>query len=77
MKLPPPLSWFYEAWMEFSKTIGMIMSKMIVTVLWIIGLGIYAIVRRILLLFVQKSEAPGSSWIDVEPVKQDDLHHQF
>ena len=77
MKLPPPLSWLYNAWMAFSKVLGMVMSKIILTILWIVGFGIYGIIRKIGLLFVGKTEAPGTFWIDVPPTAPDDLHHQF
>ena len=76
MQLPPPLSWFYDAWMEFSKALGMVMSKIILTILWIIGFGIYGIIAKIGRLFVRKAGAPGTYWIDVtEP--SSDLHRQF
>ena len=77
MKLPPPFSWFYEAWMEFSKVLGLIMSKIILTILWIIGFGIYGIISRIVRASRREAPTGKSFWIDVEPVKSDDLHHQF
>lgn len=77
MKLPPPLSWFYDAWMEFSKALGMIMSKIILTILWLVGFGTYGIILKIMHLFVRKAEAPGTYWIDVPAAGPDDLHRQF
>ena len=77
MTLPPPLSWFYDAWMEFSRVLGRIMSWMILTILWIAGFGTYAIIRKTAALFVAKSQAPGTSWIDVPPSQPGDLHRQF
>lgn len=77
MKLPPPISWFYDAWMEFSKALGMVMSKIILTILWIVGFGAYAVILKIIRLFVKKAETPGTYWIDVPPTAPDDLHHQF
>ena len=77
MHLPPPLSWFYDAWMEFSTLLGFVMSKIILTILWIVGFGIYGITLKIIRLFVPKVQAPGSYWIDVPPTAPDDLHHQF
>lgn len=59
MYLPPPFSWLYDAWMAFSKLLGMVMSKIILTVLWIVGFGIYGIIHKIVGLFVKKAEAPG------------------
>lgn len=77
MKLPPPFSWFYEAWMEFSRVLGMIMSRVILTILWIVGFGLYAIVLKVIRLFVPKAQAPGTSWIDVTVEQSGDLHRQF
>ena len=77
MRLPPPLSWFAEAWMEFSRVLGMIMSKVILTILWIVGFGIYGIILKIVRLFVRKSRAPGTYWIDLPPAQSGDLHRQF
>lgn len=75
MKLPPPLSWFTEAWMEFSRALGIVMSKIILTILWIVGFGGYAIVFKIVRA-LRRSTPAGSYWIDVPP-DQDDLHRQF
>ncbi len=77
MKLPPPLSWFYDAWMEFSKALGFIMSKIILTILWIIGFGTYGIILKIMKLFRKEKVTRDSYWIDVPPTPPDDLHHQF
>ena len=77
MKLPMPLSWLYDAWMEFSRALGMVMSKIVMTLFWVVGFGIYGIIRKISLLFVGKAVAPETFWIDVPPTKADDLHHQF
>lgn len=77
MKLPPPFNWLYDAWMAFSHVLGMVMSKIILTILWIVGFGSYGIARKIIFLFVKKAEAPGTYWIDVLPTEPDDLHHQF
>lgn len=77
MKLSPPLSWFYDAWMEFSRVLGMIMSKIILTILWLVGFGTYAVILKIIRLFVPKAQAPGTSWFDVPAAVPDDLHRQF
>lgn len=78
MKLPPPLSWFYEAWMEFSHVLGRIMSFIILTVLWIVGFGIYAIIAKLIGLFRRSSEtASASFWIEVAPLEPKHLLRQF
>ncbi len=54
------------------------MSKIILTILWIVGFGIYALIFRCIRLFVKKAEAPADTfWIDVPALQPDDLHRQF
>lgn len=77
MKLPPPLNWFYDAWMEFSKVLGMVMSKIILTILWIVGFGTYGIILKIMRLFRTIPARGTTYWIDAPPPPPDDLHHQF
>ncbi len=78
MKLPPPFSWFYDAWMAFSHALGMVMSKIILTILWIVGFGTYGIILKIIKLFRSRaSPCDDTYWIDVPPLPPDDLHHQF
>ncbi len=77
VKLPPPLSWLWSAWLLFGQVLGKIMSKIILTVLWIVGFGIYGIIHRILCLFTKKKADAATYWIDVPPVKPGDLHRQF
>lgn len=76
MTLPPPFSWFYDAWLEFSKALGMVMSKIILTILWIVGFGSYGIMRKIIFLFTTKNASQDSYWIDVSK-EEGDLHRQF
>jgi hypothetical protein len=76
MKLPPPLSWLWDAWMAFSRVLGFVMSRIILTILWIVGFGIYGIILKVVGLF-SKKESGASMWIDCEPVKSDSLKHQF
>ncbi|MDP7477042.1 MAG: hypothetical protein QF442_01180, partial [Candidatus Peribacteraceae bacterium] len=45
-KLPPPISWIYALWKKFSHVLGIIMTFIILTVLWIVGFGVYAIVMK-------------------------------
>ena len=76
MKLPPPLNWFYEAWMEFGHVFGRIMSFLILTVLWVVGFGAYGIVMKIGRLFT-KTEPKQTYWLDVPHSKDDSLTLQF
>jgi hypothetical protein len=77
MKLPPPLNWLWKAWMAFSHVLGRIMSFLILTVLWIVGFGIYGIIGKIIRLFAKKKETPASFWIDVPPLGPEHLKRQF
>ena len=76
MKLPPPLSWFYDAWMEFSHVLGRIMSTIILTVLWIVGFGTYAVVLKIMRL-IRPENATGSTWVDAAPLDADHFKQPF
>ena len=75
MKLPPPLSWCWDAWNEFSRVLGRVMSWIILTILWIVGFGLYAIIHKIIRLSVGKAQAPGTFWINAE--SETDYHRQF
>lgn len=77
MKLPPPLSWLWSAWKLFGNFLGKIMSKIILTILWVVGFGSYAVIHRIIVLFTPKKKEPATYWIDVPPVQPGDLHRQF
>ena len=76
MQLPPPLSWFWDAWMEFSKVLGRIMSAIILTILWLVGFSIYGIVLKIRGVFVKKKKK-ASYWIDLKKETGDGLKYQF
>lgn len=71
-KLPPPFPQIHAAWMKFSHTLGAIMSWLILSILWIIAFGPYAIAFK----FTQKKpKEMNSYWIDADP--NQDLRHQF
>ncbi len=77
MKLPPPLSWLWAAWKLFAEILGKIMSKIILTILWIVGFGTYGIILKCIWVFRRKPPTAASYWIDVPPAPPGDLHHQF
>ncbi|MBI3331830.1 hypothetical protein HYZ99_02610, partial [Candidatus Peregrinibacteria bacterium] len=58
MNLPPPFSWLWSAWMAFSHALGMVMSKIILTILWVVGFGLYGIVLKVIGLFQKKPTNP-------------------
>lgn len=76
-KLPPPISWIYALWEKFSHVLGIIMNFLILTALWIIGFGTYAIVTRIITLPKRFAPKPDTYWINVEPTTVESMKHQF
>ncbi len=64
MPVPPALRRLYDGWMAFSHALGFVMSKIILTLLWIVGFGLYAIALKVIRLWrPDPNDAPG--WIDV------------
>ncbi len=61
--------------MKLSHVIGLIMSSIILTVLWVIVFGIYAIILKIVNTF-GKHPAQESYWWDVSQ-EHSDFQHQF
>ena len=51
--------------MAFSHILGMIMSTIILTILWIVGFGIYAVILKIVTLPARFRKSPDSYWIGV------------
>lgn len=76
MQWPAPLRLLYKLWMKFSHALGFVMSRVILTVLWIIGIGIYAILLKIVRLF-KKEKSTGTYWIDVPADREENLKYQF
>jgi len=76
-KLFPPISWIYSLWKKFSHVLGIVMSFIILTVLWIVGFGIYAIILKIITLPKRFHKDPNTYWIDAEPSDIDSMKHQF
>ena len=75
MNLPPTLNWLWQGWMAFSKAFGRVMSFIILTILWIVGFGVYAIIAKI--IAATRRVVPASTyWID-HRADADDLHRQF
>jgi hypothetical protein len=76
-KLFPPISWIYALWKKFSHVLGIVMSFVILTILWIVGFGIYAIIMRVITLPKRFKPDPDSYWIDCEPTTIESMKHQF
>ena len=77
MNLPPPFSWLWSTWKALGAAMGKVMSKIILTILWIVGFGMYGIIMKILRMFRRNASTPTTYWIDVPPVQPGDLHRQF
>jgi hypothetical protein len=76
MKLPAPLRWLKKGWMAFSHVLGLVMSKIILTILWIVGFGMYAIVLKILHL-VSFRKKPETYWVDTPKDFENSMKYQF
>lgn len=76
-QLVPPFSWFYKAWMKFSHILGRIMSWILLTILWIVGFGIYGIVMKLVKLFKPKPHRVATYWIESEPHSVQQMSRQF
>lgn len=77
MKLPAPLRILWKGWMIFSHVLGIIMSTIILTVLWIVGFGIYAIILKIISIPSLFKKHPETYWIDVKPETVDNMRYPF
>jgi len=62
--------------MAFSHALGMVMSKIILTILWLTAFTIYAVCIKIGALF-QKKTKPDSYWVDAQPDFKDSMKYQF
>jgi len=77
MKIPEPLLPLYNAWMKFSHVLGLIMSTIILTILWIVGFGLYAIVLRIIHIPRLFKKHPDSYWITTKPTPLEEMRYPF
>ena len=57
MQLPPFLQWLKDKWMIVGHAIGFVMSRIILTAFWIVGVGIYAV-----LSMLRKREKETPHW---------------
>lgn len=60
-------------YLEIFKPVGLVMSALVLTLLWILVIGLYALIIKLLrTLGIVKSPATG--WRDCSP---DTIHYQF
>ena len=76
MEIPKHLLPLYKGWMAFSHALGLVMSKILLTILWIVGFGIYAIPMKIATIFRPKKSL-ATYWHDVPAEYPDSMRHQF
>lgn len=58
------------------KKIGIVMGFIILTIVWVIIFGIYALFVRIARLFRRRTPS-ASYWVDIPPALPDDAAHAF
>jgi hypothetical protein len=75
MVLPTPIKQAYTLWMRFAHVLGRIMSFILLTVLWIVVFGVYAIILKIIRRCTRTVQIE-SYWIDVSR-EATDLRYQF
>ena len=54
-----------------------VMSKIILTILWIVGFGTYGIVIQTIGLFAKKQSNPATYWVDTPEDFKDSMKYQF
>lgn len=75
-RLPSPVRGIYALWEKFAKAFGLVMSTIILTVFWIVMIGIYAVISKIITLF-QKKNPSDTYWIPSEPHPVEAMSRQF
>lgn len=62
--------------MKFANVLGIIMSRIILTVLWVVGFGAYAVVLRIVGLLRPKNTT-DTYWVDPPEAVENGMQYQF
>ena len=76
MRIPKPLRPLYDAWMAFSQALGKVMGAILLTIIWIVVFGIYAVVIKIIRLF-QKTDPRASTWTPCTPEDASTMRRSF
>lgn len=72
-----PLSLLWNGWIAFSHALGIVMSTIILTILWIVGFGLYAVILRIVTLPSLFRKSPESYWIEAKPASIEEMRYPF
>lgn len=75
MTIPKPLRPLYDGWMAVSHWIGLVMSSIILSLLWVFVFGAYALILKTVALFGARKH-PSTYWSDVSEEVMD-FQHQF
>lgn len=70
-----PIRLAWRGWMAFSHVLGLVMSTILLTILWIVGFGSYAVATSIAGLRGRKPAI--SYWQAAIPQRHEDLLRQF
>ena len=76
MNLPPPINWLWILWKRFAEVLGRVMSWFILSVLWILGFGIYAMAFKTLHL-VRPPRKTTTYWVDPPKDFPNSMKYQF
>lgn len=63
-------------WKRFAEALGRVMSWIILSILWIVGFGIYAIVLKTMNTF-KSQQKPISYWVDPPQDFPNSMKYQF
>ena len=75
-RLPSPIREIYALWEKFAKALGLVMSTIILTVFWIVMIGIYAVIMKIIAMFAAE-ERTDTYWVASEPHPVEAMSRQF
>ncbi len=75
MQHPTLLKQLRNRWKAANHGIALIMNAILLTILWIVMIGTYSVIRTMLMLFSKKQQ-PGSFWRNVSR-EPSDFRHQF
>lgn len=75
-RLPTPIKQLYALWKQFSHILGIVMSFLILSLLWFVGFGMYAIILNIIRLPTLFARAPDTYWIDAEKTTVESMQYQ-
>ncbi len=65
-----------RSWMAISRAVGLVMSSILLTVLWVVLFGLYAIVLKCICIFTRKKGTQESFW-HAMPEEPGDYRYQF